>query len=827
MPKFIVEKGQLPPEAKRKNRKRNIVWPTFIPDDEARHGNVEISLFRGDTKREYDSYGLWVIIPEWEGALSEKGSYQLDLNTDKFVKYNERHIFHYIGNDYLVSEDVIAAQYGPDNEYRWTREPIFLVTDKDTMNTTQWEMSDDLDGRPYINAKCALTKGPSVEKYYNSPDHDRDNTQRGAWQYDPGTDGATVPEDEPATMKLIGLAQVRHGIKLEEIGTKAVCHYLGNDDERANSVGYIMEWIEPEGIMYIPFDTADSANFKVTREPSYSAAAVNGKFIQPDQNRTLEVYWMPRRWAYYYRTFETEHSTIGVGSVTITDEADCHQPVELGDEYRCDFDVYLTGPPNLDLYYDGTGNPLCSQISYEDTTCADYLYTLPVSVGLGSIITWENTLFEGTLTAEFWKLSVDASTYDGVLYPIIGEQATLHDDAFSESFWERSYSATFGGDVRRYTVDHYVGLFWASPPRGYTVPYKPGTTETLKMLGFKTGNPPDFTNRHFNSVWGGAWGDDDPSYEHDVTVYLGETEAQAIEHAVAAGYTQEEAEAHVITGYTNVGMLKMTRWFRPQPDVFDFGDNWAHFEYVNTWPASAWTAASNFLPFEGYLEAPDEDYGMFRSGCTTAFWDTYYKGYSGDPNRRKMSPLCYPRNAYDDVPAGIGLSPAIEGTLCAVIKYDTRVYYVWRKTDEEFTLRQAHISGPSFTTPLCPFEDAIPDSRYELENCFSGEGRKLTHILPPKAMVCRKANDASLNMTDEPLTDKWGCDFRPETFIEITGPGQYELEAPVYPIQSREYSGINPSGTDLFEHDRVMRGAFLEDPVRAIDEPYGDNRNRY
>lgn len=818
MPKInITLKGLKRKPQEEEEPRRHVVWPTMIPDDDYQHGNVEVFLYRGDTRRTGGDSGPWELISDWEGALSEKSSYTLDLDDEMFAKYNEKHIFHYIGNDYKVAESVIATEYGSDNEHRWIRHPIFLVTDRDGETYTQWNMANGLTDRPLTNVRCRLRKAADTTKYETSPDLNSSGDQKGTWRYDPGYEG-NGPDDEPADLKLIGPALARYGLSLEEVGTKAVAHYIGNDDPFAQTVGYTMEWIEPEGIMFQPFNTADSDNFKVTREPSYSADAVNGKFIRPDRNRTVEVYWMPRRWAYYCRTFETEHYTSGEGTYTFTRNILCEQPPGSDSTQRCDFNIYY--PESVQPWYQATGNPTCSQFTYSPFDCAEYILEPSASF---QTIEWEVVNFSGSFEGEWYTIHYQCTAGDCIGIPTTDE-VDIQDEV-EDSWWEKSYTVTYGGDIMVHEVNHNVCLWWGSPPLTQTPLYKPGQQETMTVLTFHADDdPPTFEYPSGINYPGSGWGGDE-DHREEVTLFLGETLTEAKTHALAAGIDSDVVDA-IITGYSSTGILKTTRWFRVAPEDLDgriptVGE--VDFTTVTAWPASPWTSTFNLTPFDGYMTGSDEDYGRLQIGFPQSFWDAYYAGYSGNIYDKYVSPLVDSRLSYDDIPWGVGLSPAIEGTLCAVIKYDNSVLFVWRKTAETFTLRQAHISGPSFTLPLLSFEDAVPDLMYELEICFSGTGRKLDAILPPKQLIC--AGYDELDITDIPPTDHVGCDYRVHNFVEVSGAGTYQLESPVYPIFSREYSGMEPSGTSTHLRYRMLRGATLVNPVYPFTDD--DFRNSF
>ena len=163
----------------------------------------------------------------------------------------------------------------------------------------------------------------------------------------------------------------------------------------------------------------------------------------------------------------------------------------------------------------------------------------------------------------------------------------------------------------------------------------------------------------------------------------------------------------------------------------------------------------------------------------------------------------YNRALDDDIPYGVGLSPALEGTLCAVIKYGQKVLYVWRKTDEEFTEHDVHVGGPEFDKPFVSFDGLEKNQMNEFEICFSGAGRKNDKILVTKVLDCQTPYHYGIRHEDDKRSDRYeygdyayvegtadsalaNCSDRYKyDFVVNSGEGAVTLESPVYVMLSQ------------------------------------------
>ena len=206
-------------------------------------------------------------------------------------------------------ESVIAAEYGPDNTKRFERMPLKIVEVRDNDTDRRWTLAGG------VNVRCELTKNEETTKYETSPDLKEDSDEKGTWQH-------KINADKELVYKLLSPAVTRVGLKVEEVGSKTIGHFFHQADPAAGSpLSYALDWLDTDSLFYQPFDTADDTNFKVTTVPEYEADAVSGKFIQLDRQRKIQLFWMPRRWAYHCHL--TTAVTTDIAPVVTSVEHNC------------------------------------------------------------------------------------------------------------------------------------------------------------------------------------------------------------------------------------------------------------------------------------------------------------------------------------------------------------------------------------------------------------------------------------------------------------------------------------------------------------------------
>ena len=145
----------------------------------------------------------------------------------------------------------------------------------------------------------------------------------------------------------------------------------------------------------------------------------------------------------------------------------------------------------------------------------------------------------------------------------------------------------------------------------------------------------------------------------------------------------------------------------------------------------------------------------------------------------------------DMIPWGVGVSPSKTGDLVGVIRIRERAYFVWRKTDEEFTPK---IVG-SQTTPI-RFESNDLTGKLGVfsEGCYGTLEAESTNENVYDADYCdlfigdsaRKLTHVGRNVTSVNEDADEDCDFLYPTHAEGENEGAVKLDTPVFVMLTKE-----------------------------------------
>jgi len=319
---------------------------------------------------------------------------------------------------------------------------------------------------------------------------------------------------------------------------------------------------------------------------------------------------------------------------------------------------------------------------------------------------------------------------------------------------------TIAFDAELYEETINVCLWWDSPP-----------------INFKMRGPKDTTVPVSIYHWTGA--DYTPT---DFTFIGDESFVDAADNADNAGGDKDA----VISGYNSIHTMGSSWWTLIHTMNYDqafHGQHWLLWNFVYNAP--------DFQPFQ-WEESTRNYLGVFDWNEGQEQWvpsaeDCMQQIVAHMEGSAFFESEFPPGGAYGEI--GVGISPNKTGALCAVIKIRGKVFFVWRKTDEEFVTRDLHVAGPSFAKPLVPFVPRFPISGQESGGhyyCFDswqhfgGEGRKLTHILHNKHVECARKSDYGIDRNHAP------GEGDVTTFItNDSGPGVVVLEMPVYLIAAK------------------------------------------
>lgn len=726
----------------------DVVWPTMIPDDEPPLKGLTIDFFRGDTIP--DGQG-WKIIPEWCGEPTTKGSASFTESEMGLYKIRPVDItWTYRGNDFLVAPSVIEHQYGSENPDRWNRMPLTGVDvgtspeNSDRDSAKRWKLTDSMSSRySTVNLRCTLKHKADEEepKLDTGPDLKLDNKQKGRWKYLMGD----VGKDKALQYKTTPSAGGRFGIQVQEVGTKTFCHYVNQDNFVAGGpVGYMAEWLEPEGIFYSPFDTTDTEKFKVTRQPLFTADEVSGLFLNVMRRNRVEIYLMPRRWA-FYTYHSVAHATTDLGEMLVVENCNQHIAGSILENpyFGC------SGGDVFETVSECTLQNNCDRIDYMNWggTVVDCEGTCHGWDTHWSLTEWCCVTFEQN-TTYYWENGCKANNTITVS-PCMEGTGTCGSPACLPCVGGRDIAVqrtiAFHAELHEETIN--VCLWWDSPP-----------------IDFKMRGPKDVTAPVSIYHWTGA------SYAPTDFSFIGdESLAEAVDNADNAGGDPDA----VIGGYNSIHVMGSSCWTQIHATKQKRGEYWALWNFVYNAP--------DFQPFQweestgSYLGVLDEHLKPSDEDCMEQI--------AAHMERSRFFQMEFPPDgAYGEI--GVGISPNKAGSLCAVIKIGGKVFFVWRKTDEEFISRDLHIAGPSFAKPLVPFVPRFPTSDhyycFDSWQHFDGEGRKLNRILFNKHVECARKSDYGIDRNHAP------GEGDVSTFIvNDSGAGLVPLEMPVYLIAAK------------------------------------------
>jgi len=340
-----------------------------------------------------------------------------------------------------------------------------------------------------------------------------------------------------------------------------------------------------------------------------------------------------------------------------------------------------------------------------------------------------------------------------------------------------------GGSNIELHGDVYIGLWWAPPP-----------------LTFSIGSPQEDTKR---AEFGYQTDVDDNPIAQVFELVGDETQEQAQEHFIQAGGTEEDA-AKIIGGYNSLHIFAPTEW------------SWYHIKTPIVVPADVRWQRNHASSFPGgklvnETEDPEDTFyyagnvdlkdvlGNIYLGSISP--SEFYQTYRNPDNDYAYEGQFCTGSPLTDEAYGVGLSPMQEGTLCAIVKVKSKAYYIWRKTEEEFTEKTVQVSGGAFGKPFLGFEPTYASECYQYWQHFSGSERRIDKILTPKTPTTAYWSaygfpdfdctyELGLAWATTWLINQCGCGERLMAQIVLAGEGTVTLESPVYPIVARDFAKI-------------------------------------
>ena len=665
-------------------------WPLIIEDEDQILTSFSLFLFDGATKRDPEDATAWIDVPEWFRS-SEEQMVEIWNWTDNETFKGAVQPFHVVpknveikifaNEDSRVPADVIAAEFGTGNPNRWDRKPLAPVlnnTDDEDANTAhQWVTGgtvlvagnpDSSHGVYNIYVELVQSTGRDPFAHCNL-DEFKDGTHKKIRPKRTEGEASSYPDlgfrSSPIRKKF--------GIRISEKGSKAVCHYSdGHDDTK-----YTREWIE--GLHWCPFDTMDSTNFKVTQEPSFEAAEVNGNFMGDGK---WYGYLMPRSVAYYVRY--RHHVKTEDTEVQVFTNTDCSYTL-------------------LDL-----GKPWNVNIPVDAWTATNFNATSCVVHG-----------------GKYWVTeSAGASDEPGNETPAAGYYQCWHEVTYAEVLAHSDHNvdalmdcsvvhSTVGGDeidtVTAYVWNstHYIGIFWGRLPHDFQ--------EDFLITNIASSGRQSTTEVRFYT-------------DGDIDDYLGsveypwfETRDEARSSWVDAGGSLSEVESVVLCGSNTTELhlhrdaanesIRIVSASDLKECKLDQIRNTVHLSPVD---ASDLDAVYGYYGLiYGGVSALQQHCGCYR------LWQVIE---DSDFWQNVIAPLrdaalawednATPGSMIDCIPYGVALSPSMAGDLVGILRKGQRAYFIWRRTDEDLDALMV-VDGDSDNTGHCSFESNRLDGATE------------------------------------------------------------------------------------------------------------------
>lgn len=654
--------------------------------------NFSLNVFDMGTKEDPENPGSFIDIPEWYLDSADKISslYTWDDTSNfkgpelPFVIVPKNVHINIRGNtDSRVPADVIVSEFGVNNPNRWNRKPFTLIGHNDLYTTAEgnhvWVTGGTVltvrgvdSTKDMYNIYCELVKSQEDEEPFAKSNKDLNE------------DGEEV-KIKLRSSEVLGFScnptRKKFGIRVSEKGSKSYCHYTSGPDADK----YTREWIE--GTHFCPVDTLDSTNFKITTEPSYDAVETNGNFM--DDGR-WEAYLAPRRYAYFIRC--RHHQQTG---------SDSNHSLVIGDGDYTGFFQDVSRP------WDDAASPPAwnSYTSYGVTDCVTHDSKNWANKG-GPDVEPGN---EGPLQA--WEFA----TWEEVDATTLFNHSDHNVDALMDC--QVAFTATYDVQAKIYDSTHYLNIFWGRLPSDFTE-----SAQIVSLWGGTYGPFPETQKLYFwewvYALIGGTTWQWVLDKQTALDIPWFETRANARSAWVDAGGSLEDAEKVVLCG-ANTSEMHIHQ---------DDSDYTNQIAFEGTSSGSYGTAYGSIdrIRHGVYLDpinntVPDDPIFNTYYGGTTDSSSIQYYGVlrlwkvieDSAVWTDVISPMiedamnwendATPASMIDAIPYGVALSPTMAGDIVAIFRKGSKVYYVWRRTNEDLDavmMRQ----GQDDNTIHCSFE---------------------------------------------------------------------------------------------------------------------------
>jgi hypothetical protein len=716
-------------------RAPDVVWPTMLQSDDPGLSQVEFEFFDGLTVVDTPDPLTWkrpsgcVQMP----TLRDTSTSSYNSGCYGFVYDREHHETQFVSNDPGPTDAFVAEQYASTNNKRWQRMPLTHDPSRDGLKRVDTLSNTD------INFRIGLTQDDRVVFEYGL-DLNREGQGKGpeATIIDtPQESGGSFVVKDPLVP--VGV----FGIKFGEVGARFLNHYVDSVGEVSEDNKYTAQWVMPDSMYWHPFSTDDDTNFKVTLEPSFEADAVSGKILHAFAGKQkVKLYLMPREWSYFMRFTrqayiqEGEASIIAIQSTT---------------------EIYGDPPyiNNSTLDWCGQGGltpPTCTPATITPAQMRDdymgWWYYGDSGYMVQCACDWPSNIWACQCgfgyTAPWRRGPWGCNSPDQI--GSLGNAGTC----------------TMGDHHLHMSVGYCCTAFWHGASDTY---FKHRILNVFAPPPFAFGPPSSWSNQY--------WTDNNQVFQHrnNTNLFGDEGILRAIEHRknylIAQGMTASVAEAQakqeVICGFISYHCI-VDHYMKDATNNFKTGDDspmgWIDgADSAIKW--AIWNTLLNTPPLSTH-HYTHEGVAPYDVTLSDIWWE-----WGFDMMNLDNPPV--PAG----LPIGMGITASPKGSLCAVIRInDSQVYYVWRKTDEEFEVCDLNVKGTGKTLANAdivtwPSPEGWPNGETESvigqamllaypawcypmnggECQFWGSEGALTHALVPYAIYCKDSGQENQRCT--------------------------------------------------------------------------------
>jgi hypothetical protein len=679
---------------------------------------------------------IWVDIDGWgsDQALTKVFTYEETINTyPNHSHCTDLDIEVWAAEDSKVPVDTISEEFGEDNENRWQRKPLLSIAPGEPLEPPLEQDAPDASSKYDWRGRWKVTDG-FYNIFFELKDSNGETTYRGNANDLINTDYTTRDADEitdyqdtslPAYDKddIFGFVKKNNMIKkfdcaVTEIGTASIAHYLSfrreGEGEDLNEIYHeycydiLTQQITKEGmntniitsLFFVPFDTSDRENFKLTLEPYYNSEEYEGKPIS--LGKEYEFYLAPRRWAYEARVREVTNEEGREEIVAVTGITNCSS--DGSDMWVIDAEVEFYRPFERQHNWDGdTKYGMLATYRYGDFTANQDCWTLLHAPWLTTSPMYPNEI----------KDEIDCSGCSCTIATVPFEfrmQINCYGCLLGEYEWGCTYYFFGGGDcpdvfdvcssrgcevfTKTFTVTadlvvchqyHRVGVWWDRFPSdiitfrdltpGNISSNMPGTSPpVLWAAGFW------MAGLYYNTAL---------SLEGDALWEQAQNDFEDIWglDSVPSGISA----FHLFTTCQDsmLGFNYYSSYITPYTYNTLQGDTRIPLAYYSTSQGFTYIQSSNDNSiqqnamqrvWEKIAGKEVSPISVIPTIDSSWFWENLGPSKYDEDNDWKMW------NRWDNVPYGVGISPTKAEDLVGIIrqKKSEKVIFVWRKTDELF-----------------------------------------------------------------------------------------------------------------------------------------------